>query len=84
MDPYNVTNINSSNVSGISETTLPLQGIIGSVNIIKMQIRHNTGGSANGNQTFRTHMNHYSKVNQLIRTAMLFPDLCFLNKIQKI
>ena len=46
--PVYVTNINSSAVYGIGETTLPLQGIIGSVNSIKIQIQQDTGGSANG------------------------------------
>ena len=50
--PVYVKDINSSAVYRIGETTSPLQGIIGSVNSMKIQIQQDTGGSANGNQTF--------------------------------
>jgi DNA-binding beta-propeller fold protein YncE len=45
--PVYVRNINSNTVYGIGETAPPLQGIVGSVNNMKIQIQQDTRGSAN-------------------------------------
>ena len=58
-----VKDINSSAVYRIGETTSPLQGIIGSVNSMKIQIQQNAGEVLMINHTFRTLVNRYSKVN---------------------